>query len=46
MNNIVTFFVQRVILNKTMFAEVPAKLQEQVKEMLINMNFAEFIVEE
>jgi hypothetical protein len=29
-----------------MFTEVPAKLQEQVKEMLINMNFAEFIVEE
>ncbi len=29
-------FAQRVILGKTEFAEVPAKLQEQVADILIN----------
>lgn len=29
-------FAQRVILGKTEFADVPAKLQEQVADILIN----------
>ena len=29
------FFAQRVILGKTTFADVPAKLKDQVRELLI-----------
>ena len=35
MNVMSEFFAQRVILGKTEFKDVPAKLQEQVKEILI-----------
>ena len=35
------FFAQRVILGKTEFADVPAKLKEQVKEILIDSGLEE-----
>lgn len=35
------FFAQRVILGKTEFAEVPAKLKEQVREILIDSGLEE-----
>lgn len=39
------FFAQRVILGKTSFAEVPAKLKEQVKELLIESGLEELCKE-
>ena len=35
------FFAQRVILGKTEFADVPAKLKEQVREILIDSGLKE-----
>ncbi len=35
------FFAQRVILGKTLFADVPAVLQEQVRELLIDSGLGE-----
>ena len=35
------FFAQRVILGKTEFADVPAKLKEQVREILIDSGLEE-----
>ena len=35
------FFAQRVILGKTRFADVPAKLQAQVRELLCDAVLAE-----
>ena len=35
------FFAQRVILGKTRFADVPAKLQEQVRELLCDAGLSE-----
>lgn len=40
------FFVQRIVLGKTAFKDVPAKLKEQVRELLIESGLEEFIVEE
>lgn len=39
------FFAQRVILGKTSFAEVPAKLKEQVRELLVDSGLEELAVE-
>jgi len=39
------FFAQRVILGKTSFAQVPAKLQDQVRELLIESG-CEYLIEE
>ena len=39
------FFAQRVILGKTTFAQVPAKLKEQVREILIDSGLEELIEE-
>lgn len=35
------FFAQRVILGKTSFADVPAKLKEQVRELLCDAGLGE-----
>ena len=35
------FFAQRVILGKTRFADVPAKLQAQVRELLVDAGLGE-----
>lgn len=35
------FFAQRVILGKTSFADVPAKLQAQVRELLCDAGLGE-----
>lgn len=35
------FFAQRVILGKTRFADVPAKLQAQVRELLVDSGLGE-----
>lgn len=35
------FFAQRVILGKTEFADVPAKLKEQVREILMDSGLEE-----
>ena len=39
------FFAQRVILGKTTFADVPAKLKDQVRELLVDAGLAELAVE-
>ena len=39
------FFAQRVILGKTTFADVPAKLKEQVRELLIDSGLPELCEE-
>lgn len=39
------FFAQRVILGKTRFADVPAKLKEQVRELLCDAGLSELCVE-
>ena len=40
------FFAQRVILGKTEFKDVPAKLKDQVKELLIEAGLEDLVVEE
>lgn len=35
------FFAQRVILGKTSFSDVPAKLQAQVRELLMDAGLGE-----
>jgi hypothetical protein len=40
------FFAQRVILGKTAFADVPAKLKDQVREILIDSGLPELCEEE
>lgn len=39
------FFAQRVILGKTEYKDVPAKLKEQVKEILIEPGLEELVAE-
>ena len=39
------FFAQRVILGKTEFKDVPAKLKDQVREILIDSGLEELIFE-
>lgn len=39
------FFAQRVEQHKTNFKDVPAKLKEQVKEILVNNGLEELIDE-
>lgn len=39
------FFAQRVILGKTEYADVPAKLKEQVKELLVDAGLPELVTE-
>lgn len=39
------FFAQRVILGKTEFKDVPAKLKDQVREILIDSGLEELAVE-
>ncbi len=39
------FFAQRVILGKTAYKDVPAKLKEQVKELLIESGLPELVEE-
>lgn len=39
------FFAQRVILGKTSFTEVPAKLKDQVRELLVDAGLPELIQE-
>ncbi len=39
------FFAQRVILGKTEYKDVPAKLKEQVKEILIESGLEELVIE-
>ena len=39
------FFAQRVILGKTEFKDVPAKLKEQVREILIDSGLEELAIE-
>lgn len=39
------FFAQRVILGKTEFKDVPAKLKDQVKELLIESGLPELAEE-
>lgn len=39
------FFAQRVILGKTRFAEVPAKLKDQVRELLVDAGLPELVQE-
>lgn len=40
------FFAQRVILGKTEFKDVPSKLKDQVKELLIDAGLEHLAVEE
>ena len=40
------FFAQRVILGNTEFKDVPAKLKDQVKELLIDAGLEDLVVEE
>ena len=42
----VMFFAQRVILGKISFKEVPAKLKDGVREILIDSGLEELCVEE
>ena len=44
-NMMAMFFAQRVILGKTSFAEVPAKLKDQVRELLVNAGLPELVQE-
>ena len=39
------FFAQWVILGKTSFAEVPAKLKDQVRELLVDAGLPELVQE-
>lgn len=39
------FFAQRVILSKTSFADVPAKLKDQVRELLVDAGLPELAQE-
>lgn len=39
------FFAQRVILGKTEFKDVPAKLKDQVKELLVDAGLPELVEE-
>ena len=39
------FFAQRVILGKTSFTEVPAKLKDQVRELLVDAGLPELVQE-
>lgn len=39
------FFAQRVILGKTAYADVPAKLKAQVKELLVDAGLPELVTE-
>lgn len=39
------FFAQRVILGKTSFAKVPAKLKDQVRELLVDAGLPELVQE-
>lgn len=39
------FFAQRVILGKTSFTEVPAKLKDQVRELLVDAGLPELLQE-
>lgn len=45
MNFMSEFFAQRIVLGKTEFKNVPAKLKDQVKEILINSGLPEFCEE-
>ena len=40
------FFMQRVVLGKTAFADVPVKLKDQVRELLIESGLEHLAVEE
>ena len=40
------FFAQRVILGKTQYKDVPAKLKAQVAEILIDSGLEELIIED
>ena len=37
------FFAQRVILGKTAYKDVPAKLKDQVKELLVDAGLPELV---
>ena len=37
------FFAQRVILGKTAFKDVPAKLKDQVRELLVDAGLPELV---
>ena len=39
------FFAQRIILGKTTFPDVPAKLKEQVREILVDSGLEELAAE-
>jgi len=39
------FFAQRIILGKVTFAEVPAKLKDQVREVLIESGLPDLVAE-
>ena len=39
------FFAQRVILGKTAYKDVPAKLKDQVKELLVDAGLPELMEE-
>jgi len=39
------FFAQRIILGKNTFAEVPAKLKDQVREILIESGLEHLVIE-
>ena len=39
------FFAQRIILGKTTFQDVPAKLKEQVREILVDSGLEELAAE-
>lgn len=39
------FFAQRVILGKTAYKDVPAKLKNQVKELLVDAGLPELVEE-
>ena len=39
------FFAQRVILGKTAYKDVPAKLKAQVKELLVDAGLPELVEE-
>ena len=39
------FFAQRVILGKTAYKDIPAKLKDQVKELLVDAGLPELVEE-
>lgn len=45
MNTISKFFAQRVILGKTEFKDVPAKLKDSVYELLVEYGFEDLATE-